>query len=81
MRPRGLSSSGKRWAALFGIVLAFSLPKKVECGFPGGECARPGRWQRDVCRSYELEPFGLYLIELWAKRDVGFAYTSGETCR
>jgi hypothetical protein len=76
----GMSTSGKRWAALFGIALALSLPKKVECGYPGSECVRAGTWQREVCRSYEHEPLGFYLLELWLERDIGFAYSSGESC-
>jgi hypothetical protein len=77
----GMSTSGKRWAALFGIFLALMLPKKVECGYPGSDCARPGVWSGEICRTYEHEPFGFYLLELWLDRDIGFAYSTGETCR
>jgi hypothetical protein len=76
---RGMTSSGKRIAALIGLALALLLPKHVECGFPGGECARAGALGLQ-CRRYELEPLGLFLIELIAKQDVGFAYKSGEDC-
>lgn len=77
--PR-MSTTGRRWAALFAIVFVLALPKHVECGYPGGECTVPGGY-RQSCTHYELEPFGFYLIELLASRDVGFAYSSGEDCR
>lgn len=71
-----------RWAFAFGVVLALALPKRVECGFPGGagSCTTAGMLGT-VCRTYELEPFGLYLVELVAKQDVGFAYSTTEDCR
>ncbi|MDQ3301425.1 MAG: hypothetical protein M3619_32995 [Myxococcota bacterium] len=80
IRTRGMSSSGMRWAFLFGVVLAIALPKRVPCGVPGIECAVEGRW-RTLCTSYELEPFGFYLLELAFHRDIGFAYTTGQECR
>ena len=76
----GMTSRGKRIAALFAVIIAFLLPKHVECGFPDGRCARDGVFHL-VCRSYELEPMGFFVIEQLARRDVGFAYTSGEECR
>lgn len=76
-----MTTSGRRWAALFGVLLAFALPKHVECGYAGAsECRHEGGW-RMMCTSYEVEPFGFYLLELAFKRDVGFAYSSGEDCR
>lgn len=68
-------------AGLLGALIAFALPKRVECGFPGGSCQQAGSLRGEVCTSYEIEPWGLYLIELLAHRDVGFAYSSGEDCR
>lgn len=73
-----MTSSGRLWALVFGIVIAFALPKHVECGYPGAECARIVH--REKCVAYELEPWGFYLIEKLANRDVGFAYKSGEDC-
>lgn len=75
-----MTASGKQLAALIGIAIAFALPKHVECGYPGGDCGREGAFHR-WCRSYELEPLGFWVIELIAKQDVGFAYSSGEDCR
>ena len=75
-----MTSRGKRLAFLFGLVIAFELPKHVECGHPGGECSHPSTFYRS-CTSYEVEPFGFYLIEKLVGSDVGFAYSTGEECR
>ena len=74
-----MSSSGRRWAGIIGMLVALSLPKHVDCGFPGNECAHLGGL-RLQCRDYEVEPFGFFLLESVFKRDIGFAYTSGEDC-
>lgn len=75
-----MTSSGRRWALLIGALVAFALPKKIECGFPGGLCSHGGA-RGEQCTPYEVEPWGFYLIEHLAGRDVGFAYTSGDECR
>jgi hypothetical protein len=82
MIARGMSTRGKQIAALVALGAALWLPKRVECGYPGaaGQCARSGPFHL-VCRRVELEPVGLYLIELIAERDVGFAYSVTEECR
>lgn len=75
-----MTTRGKRLAALFGVLIAFALPKRVECGYPGGECSHATTFYKN-CTSYEVEPFGFFLIEKLVKSDVGFAYSSGEECR
>ncbi len=78
--PR-MTSSGRLWALLFGLLLIGALPKRVECGYAGADpCALAGTFHRK-CSSYEVEPLGFYLIERVAHADVGFAYSTGETCR
>ena len=77
--PR-MTTSGRRWAFLIGVLIAFAIPKRVECGFPGGTCAHAGP-NHALCTDYEVEPWGFYLIENVVGRDVGFAYTSGEDCK
>jgi hypothetical protein len=74
-----MTSSGRRWAFLIGVVIAFALPKRIECGFPDARCARIV--DREQCTMYEIEPWGFYLIEKLAGRNVGFAYTRAEECR
>jgi hypothetical protein len=75
-----MSTRGTQLALVFAIVIALALPKRVECRFPGATCGHAGRW-RTTCTDYEIEPLAFYLIELAVKRDVGFAYSSGEDCR
>lgn len=75
-----MTSRGKQLAFLFGLLVVFMLPKRVECGYPDGTCAHKGTFNR-TCTPWELEPFGFYLIEKLAKSDVGFAYSSGDDCR
>ncbi len=74
-----MTSSGRRWAFFIGLLVAFALPKRVECGYPGATCQHVVG--KEACSSYEVEPWGFYLIEYVAGRDVGFAYSSGDDCR
>jgi len=77
----GMTSRAKQITGLIAIVIAMALPIHVECGYPGAKChSRDGEF-RQVCKDYELEPLGFYLIELVATRNVGFAYSRGEDCR
>lgn len=74
-----MTSSGRRLAFFIAVLIAFALPKRVECGFPGNDCARVvGRSQ---CTSYEIEPWVFYGLEHLFDRNVGFAYSHGDDCR
>jgi len=75
-----MSTRGTRLAFLFAVAIAFLLPKRVECGYPGATCGHAGKW-RTTCTAFEIEPIGFYVIELAAKRDIGFAYSAGDDCR
>jgi len=74
-----MTARAKQITALIAICLAGLLPKQVECGFPGGECTRAGSHHR-LCRDYEVEPIAFYLVEWVVGRNVGFAYSRGDTC-
>jgi len=74
-----MSTRGTHVAVVIAVIIAFLLPKRVECGYPGGACRHAGRWQT-TCSDYEVEPLGLYVIELAVHRNVGFAYSSGDDC-
>jgi hypothetical protein len=73
-----MTSSGRLIAFLIGVVIAFMLPKKVVCGFPGADCGKlvDKRW----CKEYEVEPWGFYLLEHLFDTDIGFAYSRGFDC-
>jgi hypothetical protein len=73
-----MTSNGRRIAGLIAVVVAFALPKRVECGYPGGTCERVV--DHHVCHSYELEPLGFYVLENVFGRDIGFAYSTGDDC-
>ena len=78
---RQLSTRGMRWAYLFGLLLAFFLPKRVDCGYPdAGPCEQRAELGL-YCHPYEVEPWGFYAIERLTSRDVGFAYQREEECR
>ena len=75
-----MTSRGKRIALVFAVVVLFMLPKRAECGFPGNQCGHDailGQW----CKAYELEPIGFWGLEKLLHRDVGFAYSHGESCK
>ena len=74
-----MTSSGRRLAFLIAVLIAFALPKRVECGFPDGDCARAVGHEQ--CTSYEIEPWVFYGLEHLFHRDIGFAYSSGDDCR
>lgn len=80
MRHPSMSTRGTRLTFVFAVIVAFLLPKRVECGYPGATCGHAGKW-RTTCTDVEIEPIGFYVIELIAKRDVGFAYSAEEDCR
>jgi hypothetical protein len=71
---------GRQMAFAFAVLIAFALPRRVDCGYPGATCGHAGKW-RTICTSYEVEPLGFYVIELVVQRNVGFAYTTGDDCR
>jgi len=77
--PR-MTSRGKLITLLVAALVAFALPIKAVCGYPGAHCGRTGAFKL-TCKYYELEPLAFYLLEKLLDRDVGFAYSSGEECR
>jgi hypothetical protein len=74
-----MTTRGRQLAALFGLVIVFFLPKRVDCGYPEATCGHAGMFHTH-CTDYEVEPLGFYLLEYVFKRDIGFAYSSGEDC-
>ncbi|MFT3694916.1 MAG: hypothetical protein QM831_17330 [Kofleriaceae bacterium] len=79
LRAAGMTSSGRRIAFFLGVLIAFAIPRRVECGYPGATCAIADNGK--TCAPYEVEPWGFYLIEYVVGRNVGFAYSTGNDCR
>jgi len=74
-----MTSNARRIALLIGFMIAFMLPKRVDCGYPGAEACGAivdGR----SCTPYVVEPWGFFLIELLVHSNVGFAYSHGDSC-
>lgn len=80
MRHPSMTTRGTRLAFALAVLIGLALPKRSECSYPGATCGHAGRG-RTICTSYEIEPLGVYLIELAVKRDVGLAYETGDDCR
>lgn len=78
-RASGMTSGGKRIAFFVGVVIALSLPKRVDCGYPGANCKQAGGGGK-TCVPYDVEPLGFYLIEYVVGHDVGFTYSTGDDC-
>jgi len=79
MRHPSMTTRGTHLALAIAVVIAFLLPKRVDCGYPGATCGHVGRW-KTICTDYEIEPLGFYVIELAVKRNVGFAYATDADC-
>ncbi|HEY1812144.1 MAG TPA: hypothetical protein VGG74_07285 [Kofleriaceae bacterium] len=73
-----MTSSGRQLAFLIAVLIAFALPKHVDCGHPGVTCGV--QRGKELCTRYEVEPWGFYLLENVFGRDIGFAYSSGDDC-
>lgn len=66
-------------AFFIGVVVAFMLPKKVECEYSGATgCGVMIDGRR--CTPYVVEPFGFALLEHLVGGNVGFAYSRGDGC-
>jgi hypothetical protein len=79
MRHPSMTTRGTQITIAIAVAIVLLFPKWVPCGFPGATCGRPGILGT-TCTAYEVEPVGIYLIELVAERNVGFAYAVGDEC-
>jgi hypothetical protein len=74
-----MTANGRRIAFFIGLAIAFMLPRRVECGYPGAPyCGELIDGRR--CNKVEVEPWGFYLIEHLASRNIGFAYSTDIDC-
>ena len=65
-------------AAVLAVVAALAMPIKQRCGAPGRTCASTVDAGGEVHYYYEIEPFGVFLIESVVGSDIPLFYTSGE---
>lgn len=74
-----MTSSGRRSAALFGLLIVLALPKAVPCEVPGRECEVRDADGR-TCRQVDVEPLGVYAIEWVSGSDLPIAYSQRLDC-
>jgi hypothetical protein len=60
------------------VIAILALPIKSRCGAPGVSCATALDAQGNVHYYYEVEPFGVYILELVTGTNIRFYYESGE---
>ena len=83
MHPAQTSYASKRVPLAVGIavalvIAALAIPIKARCGAPGYSCATAVDAQGNVHYYYEVEPLGVYLVEIITGSNIRFYYQSGE---
>ena len=59
-------------------MAALAMPIKQRCGAPGRTCATAVDAAGNVHYYYEVEPFGVLIVESVLGSDIPLYYTSGE---
>ncbi|HTQ20050.1 hypothetical protein [Mycobacterium sp.] len=80
-RSRGTRLTRGRLLIAIAVALAIgllALPVKQRCGAPGYTCATGLDSQGYVHYYYEVEPFGVYLVESVTGTNIRLYYKSGE---
>jgi hypothetical protein len=60
------------------VIAALAMPIKQRCGAPGRTCASAVGTNGDVHYYYEVEPFGVFIVESVFGSDIPLYYTSGD---
>ncbi|MHA7650343.1 hypothetical protein ACX9NE_10835 [Mycobacterium sp. ML4] len=60
------------------LLVALAMPIKQRCGAPGRSCATTVDAFGNVHYYYEVEPFGIFLMESVIGSNIPLCYTSGE---
>ena len=60
------------------LIAALAIPVKQRCGAPGYSCATALDARGYVHYYYEVEPLGVYLVEIITGSNLRICYTSGE---
>ena len=62
-----------------GLLLAvLAIPIKQRCGAPGLSCTSTLDQRANIHYYYEVEPLGVYLVEIFTGSNIRFYYTSGD---
>ncbi len=64
--------------AVFLTLLVLAMPIKQRCGAPGLSCASAVDSNGNLHYYYEVEPLGVYFLEIITGTNVPVCYTSGE---
>jgi hypothetical protein len=61
------------------VIAVLAVPVRVRCGAPGYSCATALDAQGNIhYYYYEIEPLGVYLLEIITGSNIRFFYRSGE---
>jgi hypothetical protein len=60
------------------VIAVLAVPVRVRCGAPGYSCATALDAQGNIHYYYEIEPLGVYLLEIITGSNIRFFYKSGE---
>ncbi|CAM4190369.1 hypothetical protein MB901379_04358 [Mycobacterium basiliense] len=66
------------WIAVVLLVAALAMPIKQRCGAPGRRCATAVDTHGYIHYYYEIEPFGVFLLEHALGSNIPLYYTSGD---
>jgi hypothetical protein len=60
------------------LIAVLAIPTKQRCGAPGLSCATTVDARGAVHYYYEVEPLGVYFVEIMTDTNIPLCYTSGE---
>ena len=64
--------------AILLVIAVLAIPTKQRCGAPGLSCATTVDAKGDVHYYYEVEPLGVYALEIVTGTNISLCYKSGE---
>jgi hypothetical protein len=64
--------------AVFMLIAVLAVPTKQRCGAPGLSCATAVDARGTAHYYYEVEPLGVYFLEIGTGTNIPLCYSSGE---
>jgi hypothetical protein len=64
--------------AVFVLIAVLATPTKQRCGAPGLSCSTVVDARGAAHYYYEVEPLGVYFVEIMTGSNIPLCYTSGE---